>query len=145
MLFRSMADTSTDNLFPKVFSAISSKKPAEIYGDNYETPDGSCIRDYIHVQDIAEAHLNIWEYLKKVQEYRIFNIGTGIGYSVIEIMDSIQKITGIDLEREVRPRRVGDLAVAFAETKMITQETGWKARYSLDQMISSAWDAWRSL
>ena len=140
-----MADTSKDNLFPKVFAAISSKKPAEIYGDDYETPDGSCIRDYIHVQDIAEAHLCMWEYLKKVQGYKVFNIGTGSGYSVIEIMNSIQKITGIDFERVVRPRRVGDLAVAFADTRMINQETGWKARYSLDQMITSAWDAWGSL
>jgi UDP-glucose 4-epimerase len=140
-----LADTSSDNLFPKVFSALRSRKAPQIYGDDYPTIDGTCIRDYIHVLDIAEAHLVSAMKINNQSEHKIYNVGTGIGYSVKQIIDGIQKYTGIITPLEIVARRSGDLDIAFADTSLIQNEIGWKARFELDQMISSAWNAWSGL
>lgn len=138
-----MADTSKENLFPKVFSAITSGLSPEIFGDDYPTPDGTCIRDYIHVQDIAEAHISTFDYLNSRNGHQIFNVGTGKGYSVKEIISGIQKIAGTNYDPVVRARRPGDLDSAYADPALINLETGWKARFNLNEMIESAWNAWK--
>ncbi|MEY2814019.1 MAG: UDP-glucose 4-epimerase GalE, partial [Actinomycetota bacterium] len=101
-------------------------KSPEIFGDDYPTPDGTCIRDYIHVLDIAEAHIAISDFLHKNLGHEIFNVGTGTGYSVKEIISGIQKVTGTDFKSIIRPRRSGDLDIAFADAKLIFEKTGWK-------------------
>lgn len=140
----SLVDTSSDNLFPRVFKAIELGKSPEIFGDDYPTPDGTCIRDYIHVLDIAEAHIAVSDFLRKYNGHEIFNVGTGMGYSVKEIISGIQKVTGTDFKSIVRPRRSGDLDIAFADAKLIFEKTGWKARFDLSEMINSAWLAWKA-
>jgi UDP-glucose 4-epimerase len=140
-----LADTSSDNLFPKVFSALKTGNAPQIYGADYPTIDGTCIRDYIHVVDIAEAHLASAMKIKSQSEHKIYNVGTGVGYSVKQIIEGIQKATGIVTPIDVTARRKGDLDIAFADTTLIEREIGWKARFGLDQMISSAWDAWSGI
>lgn len=137
-----LGDSSRDNLFPKVFSSIERNLPPEIFGDDYPTPDGTCIRDYIHVQDIAEAHLLMSEYILETNNHEIFNLGTGTGYSVKEIIAGIEKISGFYLNPVVKSRRAGDLDVAFADVSKVSNLTGWKTKYNLDEMIESAWKAW---
>ena len=137
-----LGDSSRDNLFPKVFSSIERKLPPEIFGDDYPTPDGTCIRDYIHVQDIAEAHLLMSEYILETNNHEIFNLGTGTGYSVKEIIAGIEKISGVNLDPVVKSRRAGDLDVAYADVSKVSKLTGWKTKYNLDEMIESAWKAW---
>lgn len=139
---RALVDTSTDNLFPKVFSSIASGMPPEIFGDDYPTEDGTCVRDFIHVLDIAEAHLAVAEYLKRNEGHAIFNVGTGKGYSVRKVIEGIQRIAGTKFDPIVKPRRSGDLDKAFANPKLIEEKTGWKARFELEDMIKSAWNAW---
>ena len=140
----SLVDTSSDNLFPRVFKAIELGKSPEIFGDDYPTPDGTCIRDYIHVLDIAEAHIAVSDFLHKNLGHEIFNVGTGTGYSVKEIISGIQKVTGTDFKSIIRPRRSGDLDIAFADAKLIFEKTSWKARFDLSEMINSAWLAWKA-
>ena len=140
-----LADTSSDNLFPKVFSALNSGLAPQIYGDDYPTSDGTCIRDYVHVVDIAEAHLAAALKIEAQNGHKIYNVGTGVGYSVKQIIEGIQKITGIASSIDVVARRKGDLDIAFADTSLIEKEMGWKARFGLDQMISSAWKAWSEI
>lgn len=139
-----LADTSKDNLFPKVFEAISTGRSPEIFGDDYPTPDGTCIRDYIHVQDIAEAHLYVADFLEDHYGHTVFNVGTGRGYSVKEIINGIQEISGTNFDSIIRPRRIGDLDIAFADVSYLEKETNWKARYGLKEMITSAWSAWQA-
>jgi UDP-glucose 4-epimerase len=141
---KDLVDTSKDNLFPKVFEAISSGKSPDIYGNDYPTPDGTCIRDYIHVQDIAEAHLAAATYLENHFGHTIFNVGTGKGYSVKEIISGIQQVTGTNFESNILPRRKGDLDIAFADVSFLEKETNWKARFGLREMITSAWSAWQA-
>ena len=138
-----LADTSTDNLFPKVFSSIKQNKSPEIFGDDYPTPDGTCIRDYIHVQDIAEAHLVVAGFMNSNNGHHIFNVGTGKGYSVKDIISGIQLAVGTNLIPDIKPRRQGDLDVAFADTTLIKKQTGWSTRFDLSEMIESAWKAWQ--
>lgn len=137
-----LADTSSDNLFPKVFNALKAGNAPQVYGADYPTIDGTCIRDYIHVVDIAEAHLASAMKIKSQSKHKIYNVGTGVGYSVKQIIEGIQKATGIVTPMDVTARRKGDLDIAFADTTLIEREIGWKAKFGLDQMISSAWDAW---
>ena len=137
-----LGDTSTDNLFPKVFKSIDDNVSPEIFGDDYPTPDGTCIRDYIHVQDIADAHLIMSNYLNEISRHKILNLGTGNGFSVREIIDGIQKESGNVLTPIVEPRRAGDLAVAYADVSRVKKLTGWEAKRSLKEMIASAWESW---
>lgn len=139
-----LGDTSRDNLFPKVFSAVRDNLPAQIYGDDYPTDDGTCIRDYVHVEDIAEAHLASFDKLSQNFGHRIYNVGTGRGYSVKQIINAIQKVAGSQLETIVMPRRQGDLDVAYADTSLIEHDLGWYARFALEDMVKSSWDAWNS-
>jgi UDP-glucose 4-epimerase len=134
-------DNSKDNLVPKVFLALKNGKRPQIYGSDYPTPDGTCIRDYIHVQDLALAHLAA---LKKVESgyiSQVYNVGSGKGYSVKEMMDQISKSIGRDINPELSPARAGDSPKLIASIDKIKEQLGWSPRASLEEMIDSAWQA----
>ena len=134
-------DNSKDNLVPKVFLALKNGKRPQIYGSDYPTPDGTCIRDYIHVQDLALAHLAA---LKKVESgyiSQVYNVGSGKGYSVKEMMDQISKSIGREINPEVSQARAGDSPKLIASIDKIKEQLGWSPKASLEEMIDSAWQA----
>ena len=134
-------DNSKDNLVPKVFLALKNSKRPQIYGSDYPTPDGTCIRDYIHVQDLALAHLAA---LKKVESgyiSQVYNVGSGKGYSVKEMMDQISKSIGRDINPELSQARAGDSPKLIASIDKIKEQLGWSPKASLEEMIDSAWQA----
>jgi UDP-glucose 4-epimerase len=137
-----LSDTQVLNLIPIVFEAISKNNKPKVYGADYNTPDGSCIRDYVHVLDLAQAHIQALDYLEKQKrEFNTFNVGTGTGSTVLEVIRQIQKTTGIDFEYEVIARRPGDPARLIADSSRIEKTMGWKAKNSLVEIIESAWKA----
>ena len=116
-------------------------KPA-VFGADYDTPDGSCIRDYVHVLDLAEAHLRALDYLDQDERpYSTFNVGTGQGSSVFEVLDEIRKVSGNNFEAEILPRRAGDPPALAADVTRIRETLGWNARFGLKEIIESAWSA----
>jgi UDP-glucose-4-epimerase GalE len=129
------------HLIPLVFQAIQGKRAAlEIFGDDYSTRDGTCIRDYIHVTDLAEAHVLGLEHLSKADSIAM-NLGTGTGYSVHEVVSTAEKVTGRKVATHMGPRRAGDPAELVADPTLAEKLLHWKAKRSLEQIIASAW-AW---
>jgi UDP-glucose 4-epimerase len=141
----SLGDQGIFNLIPLVFQALSEGKAPQIFGADYPTADGTCIRDYIHVADIATAHVAALHALAKADgpSYRILNIGRGEGSSVREVLAVIAEVTGIEVEPVVVDRRPGDPARIVATVDRIKAELGWTARYDLRDMVTSAWQAWQ--
>jgi UDP-glucose 4-epimerase len=112
-----------------------------IYGTDYPTPDGTCIRDYIHVNDLAQAHSDALDYLMNSGQSRVFNCGYGHGYSVREIVRSAKKVTGIDFPTEDAARRPGDSPIIVADNARVKRELNWKPRYDdIDYIIRTAWE-----
>ena len=140
-----LGDQGIFNLIPLVFQALSEGKAPQIFGADYPTADGTCIRDYIHVADIATAHVAALHALAKADgpSYRILNIGRGEGSSVREVLEVIREVTGSDFEAQVFDRRPGDPARIVAAVDRIKAELGWTARYDLRDMVTSAWEAWQ--
>jgi UDP-glucose 4-epimerase len=134
-------DNSKDNLVPKVFAALKSGAEPEIYGDDYPTKDGTCIRDYIHVGDLAEAHILALEQVFKSKVNEIYNVGSGDGYSVSEMISQISKTIGKTLTPKIVARRAGDTAQLIASISKIERDLGWRPKYTLKEMIDSAWQA----
>lgn len=132
------------NLVPAITQTAIGKLPKMIvYGDDYPTRDGSCIRDYIHVSDIAHAHTLAIAYLQQKRNKKIcevFNLGTGNGVSVLEAIQSFEKISGLKLNYEIGPRRPGDVVAIYANNDQAKNELGWNPKYSLDEMMRTAWD-----
>lgn len=127
------------HVIPVAFEAISGKRGAlEIFGTDYPTPDGTCIRDYIHVSDLAEAHVLGLEYLDKGDSVAL-NLGTGKGSSVKEVIAMIERVSGMKVPSQVAPRRQGDPPELVADPRKAQQVLGWKAKRSLEEIISSAW------
>ncbi|GHE52125.1 UDP-glucose 4-epimerase GalE [Streptomyces capitiformicae] len=138
-----LADTGVFNLVPMVFEKLSEDAPPRIFGADYPTPDGTCVRDYIHVVDLAEAHVATARRLRETPGTDLtLNIGRGEGVSVREMIDRINALTGHDTEPVVVDRRPGDPARVVASADRIATELGWKARHGVDDMISSAWAGW---
>ena len=137
-------DNSKDNLVPKVFSALKSGNRPEIYGASYPTPDGSCIRDYIHVQDLAKAHIAALKRCESDFTSAVYNVGSGRGYSVKEMMAQISETLGRDINPQESPARAGDSPKLIASIEKIESELGWKPVATLKEMIDSSWDAERS-
>ncbi|MFF5275572.1 UDP-glucose 4-epimerase GalE [Streptomyces sp. NPDC000133] len=140
-----LADAGVFNLIPMVFERLAAGEGPRIFGDDYGTPDGTCIRDYIHVEDIASAHLAAVRRLDEAESGTdlTLNIGRGEGSSVKEMVDRILKVTGRgDLTPEVTARRPGDPARVVAGADRIRAELGWSATYGVDEMIDSAWQGW---
>jgi UDP-glucose 4-epimerase len=135
------ADNSKDNLVPKVFAAIKRGESPEIYGSDYPTKDGTCIRDYIHVADLADSHLSALKRVESSIVHEAYNVGSGKGYSVKEMIDQIAVSMNKELTPKLCPRRAGDIPQLIASISKIERELGWKPKRSLKEMIDSAWQA----
>jgi len=135
------ADNSKDNLVPKVFAALKAGKNPEIYGSDYPTKDGSCIRDYIHISDLAKAHLVALEKVFSTKVDEVYNVGSGTGYSVTEMINQIAESIGKPITPTLSPRRPGDTAQLISSIAKIERDLGWKPERSLKEMIDSAWQA----
>ena len=121
-------------------TALGQQEEFTLFGDDYPTPDGTCIRDYIHVLDLASAHIKALEFLQKENRSDIFNVGTGNGYSNKQILEMVKKISGVDFPIKIAPRRPGDPAAIWADNKKIKKVLGWQPKYSdLETIIRSAW------
>ena len=132
------------HLIPLVMkTALGQRDHIGIFGDDYPTADGTCIRDYIHVRDLAEAHLLALKHLEETGESGIFNLGSGDGYSVKEIIDTARRITGKEIPAVVEPRRAGDPSVLIASNHKAAEVLGWKPQRGLEEIISDAW-TWHS-
>ncbi|MER5938131.1 MULTISPECIES: UDP-glucose 4-epimerase GalE [unclassified Streptomyces] len=138
-----LADLGVFNLVPMVFEKLTENAPPRIFGDDYPTPDGTCIRDYIHVVDLAEAHVAAARALQASPGHDLtLNIGRGEGVSVREMIDRINAVTGYDRPPTVTPRRPGDPARVVASADRIATELDWKAKHDVQDMIVSAWAGW---
>jgi UDP-glucose 4-epimerase len=136
-------DASPHNLFPLVFRAVDAGVAPKVFGTDYPTPDGSCIRDYIHVADLAEAHVLAADRLDEGAPLApAYNIATGTGASVLEVIDAVGRHVGRDLAPELRPRRPGDPARIVADGSFASRDLGWSASRDLDDMVSDAWRSW---
>lgn len=135
-------DGKPNNLLPFVTQvAAGLREKLNVFGDDYNTEDGSCLRDYIHVSDLARAHVNAIEYnIKKENTLSTFNLGTGNGTSVLELIKTFEKVNGIKVNFEITPRRSGDVEAIYANCDLATQELGWTAELNLESMLSSAWN-----
>jgi UDP-glucose 4-epimerase len=135
-------DTSPHNLFPLVFDALLDGRNPEIFGDDFPTPDGTCIRDFVHVSDVADAHVSAAQALMSGTPLEpVYNLGGGSGTSVSEIMTAVRAVTGIDFQPDVRPRRHGDPARIVADGSRASRDLGWAQRHTVDSMVASAWAA----
>jgi UDP-glucose 4-epimerase len=135
------------HLIPKIIkntieNGLDSK--VEIYGNNFPTKDGSCVRDYLHVQDLAHAHLLAIDKLEK-DVCKVFNLGSGVGYSVFEVLSEIEKVIGVKLNKVLSPARAGDPAVLLAAIDKAKNELGWKPKASLTEIITSSWQGMKQI
>ena len=138
-----------NNLVPIITqSAAGILPPITVNGNDYDTRDGSCIRDYIHVTDIADAHVKALNYLienKQKHQTSVFNLGTGNGVTVLEVISAFEKATGVKLEYHIGPRRAGDVVTIYANNNLVKQELGWEPKFGLEEMMLSAWKWQRHL
>lgn len=133
--------TPETHLIPLIFRAAKGEiDELQIYGDDYETHDGTPIRDYIHIEDLVDAHLDALEYLKTYKGSDVFNVGTGKGYTVKEVFETAKTVTGFDIPYRIVDRREGDAAELVADPTKINAVMNWKAQYNLYDIIKSAWD-----
>lgn len=139
-----LADTGVNNLVPMVFRALSNNQRPQVFGDDYKTPDGSCVRDYIHVTDLSNAHVVSAHKLLNENYSGIINIGRGQGFSVKQVMNTISQIVGKDINFEVTKRRSGDPDRTVADVSKASNDLNWQAKLDLNDMVSSAWSAWQS-
>lgn len=139
-----LGDPSVNNLVPMVFRAVTEGQRPRIFGDDYPTPDGTCIRDYVHVQDLAEAHVAAAARTEQGTVADTFNVGRGVGSSVREVIDVVSEVIGRDVDAMVTGRRAGDPPATFASTARIAAELDWRASRDLREMVSSAWAAWNA-
>ncbi|PCJ84238.1 MAG: UDP-glucose 4-epimerase GalE [Flavobacteriales bacterium] len=132
-----------DNLVPIITeTAAGLRKKLFIHGTDYKTRDGSCVRDYIHVSDIADAHVKALQYLidgKNEKNHEVFNLGIGQGVTVLEVINAFEKATGVKLNYETGPRRTGDVEAIYSDNTKAEKLLGWKPQYSLEDMMASAW------
>jgi UDP-glucose 4-epimerase len=139
-----LGDRSVNNLVPMTFQALAEGRNPQLFGDDYPTRDGSCVRDYIHVLDLAEAHAAAAQRLDEAPMGEVFNVGRGEGITVKEVFATVRDVTGIDFEVDVVGRRAGDAPAYFADASKIGKELGWTARRDVTDMVRSAWESWQS-
>ncbi|WP_344446735.1 UDP-glucose 4-epimerase GalE [Kitasatospora nipponensis] len=140
-----LADLGRSNLVPMVFEALTAGRRPLVFGTDYPTPDGTCVRDYIHVADVASAHLAALRRLAADPPGAtslVLNIGRGEGVSVRRMLEVIGRTTGYDATGQDAPRRPGDAASVVASAELIERELGWRAEYGIEEMIASAWQGW---
>ena len=120
--------------------ALGKRDGLTVFGNDYDTKDGTCIRDYIHVVDLIDAHIKSLEYLFKEEKSEIFNLGSQSGYSVLEIIEAAREVTKIDIKYQIGPRRIGDPAKLIASSGKINKILGWKPQYGIKEIIETAWN-----
>lgn len=130
------------HLIPLILQvALGQREKIMVFGDDYNTPDGTCVRDYIHISDLAEAHLLALKRLQNGGDSKTYNLGNGKGFSVKEVVETTRKVTGIDINAEIAPRRAGDPAILIASSEKAIKELGWEPKYnSLETIIETAWN-----
>jgi UDP-glucose-4-epimerase GalE len=129
------------HLIPLMLRAVKTGKPVTLFGDDYPTPDGTCIRDYIHVMDLAEAHISALESLTRGGASDQFNVGTGVGHSVLEVVRAVETVTGEKVPYVIGPRREGDPPALVADSSKLQRTLGWKPRYTeLRDIVATAWE-----
>jgi UDP-glucose 4-epimerase len=140
--YEDLRDTSPHNLFPLIFERLVAGEVPYINGDDYPTPDGTPVRDYVHVSDLALSHVVAAKALEEGRPLQpVYNLGSGTGLSVRQIMDAVARITGIDFAPEMRPRRAGDPARIVATGELAARDLDWQMRHGVDDMVASAWQA----
>ncbi|MGM9618861.1 MAG: UDP-glucose 4-epimerase GalE [Oscillospiraceae bacterium] len=133
-----------NNLMPYISQvAIGRREYLNVFGDDYDTPDGTGVRDYIHVVDLARGHVAAIDYMRTHKGEGVFNLGTGTGYSVLDMVKAFERVTGQKVPYRIAPRRPGDLGMVYADPAKSAEELGWKAQYGLDEMCRDTW-AWQS-
>lgn len=133
-----------NNLLPYVAQVAIGKLPSVgVFGNDYDTPDGTGVRDYIHVVDLARGHVKALEKFKEEKTVRIYNLGTGHGYSVLQVIEAFGKACGKKIPYEIKPRRAGDIATCYCEPSKAKSELGWTAEYGIEEMCADSWK-WQS-
>ncbi len=129
-----------NNLMPYITQvAVGKLKCLGVFGNDYDTPDGTCIRDYIHVLDLADGHVKAIEKLKSKPGLEIYNLGTGNGYSVLDVVHTFERASGVEIPFEFKPRRAGDIPVNYCDASKAERELGWKAKRDLFKMCEDSW------
>ena len=135
-----------NNLMPYINQvALGKLDHLRVFGNDYNTPDGTGVRDYIHVVDLAKGHIKAIERCEKITGVEAYNLGTGIGYSVLDIVKNFEKATGIKIKYEIAPRRAGDIAECYADPSKAEKVLGWKAEKNLEQMCKDSWNFTKSM
>ncbi len=130
-----------NNLLPLIANvAIGQQTHLNIYGNDYNTSDGTCIRDYIHVCDVANGHIKALDRIRNNKGIEVYNLGTGTGYSVLEVIKTFEKISGINIKYEFTSRRLGDIAISYADNKKAKELLGWECKYNLEDMCMDLWN-----
>ena len=133
-----------NNLVPYVAQVAVGKRPClGVFGNDYDTPDGTGVRDYIHVVDLAAGHVKAIEKLKDNPGVEVYNLGTGNGYSVLQVVAAFEKACGHAIAYEIKPRREGDIATCYCDPQKAKEELGWVAKYGIDEMCEDSW-RWQS-
>lgn len=129
-----------NNLMPYIMQVAVGKLPElGVFGDDYDTPDGTGVRDYIHVVDLAKGHVNAVEKATSANGVNIYNLGTGNGYSVLDIVKAFETANGVKIPYRIKDRRPGDIAICYADPKKAKEELGWEAKYDLQRMCEDSW------
>jgi UDP-glucose 4-epimerase len=133
-----------NNLVPYVTqTAAGLREKLTVFGNDYDTSDGTCVRDFIHVVDVARAHVSAIQYLNKQTQsnlFETFNLGTGVGVSVLELVKKFIEVTGVNLPYTIGPRRPGDIEKVYADPQKINKALGWKVKYGLGESLLHAWN-----
>ena len=133
-----------NNLIPYVTqTAMGIRKELTIFGNDYDTPDGTGVRDYIHVVDLAVGHVKALKKLEEKPEVRVYNLGTGHGYSVLDVVHAFEKACGHEVKYQIKPRRAGDIAMCYCDPTKAKEELGWEAQYGIEEMCQDSW-RWQS-
>ena len=134
-----------NNLVPYIAQvAVGKLEQLGVFGDDYDTPDGTGVRDYIHVVDLAVGHVKAIEYIDRSEGVNVFNLGTGIGYSVLEVVKSFQKACGKTIPYQIKPRRAGDIPTCYADASKAKELLQWEAKFGIDEMCRDTWQ-WQSM
>ncbi len=130
-----------NNLLPDIAQvAVGSREALGVFGNDYDTPDGTGVRDYIHVCDLARGHLLAMEHLSRQEGVRVYNLGSGRGYSVLEVLHAFEKACGKELPYEIKPRRAGDIAAVWCDPQKAKEELGFETQYDIDRMCRDTWN-----
>ena len=129
-----------NNLMPYIMQVAIGQLPClGVFGNDYDTPDGTGVRDYIHVVDLAKGHVNAVEKVVSTTGVNIYNLGTGVGYSVLDIVKNFEEATGVEIPYVIKPRRAGDIATCYADATKAKEELGWTAQYGIKEMCADSW------